>query len=258
MFRQIRVIAKYTFIEAVRNRLLWMLAIFLISAFAVTEFVADIAITDQRQIQLAILSNLLRYSGIGLLATLIVSSGIRDQQDKSLEFMLALPISRTGHFLGKLGGFMILSLLISVAFGLLLSLYADSSGVLIWSLSYWFELTLVSCLGLVASFSFRHVLAGLGSVLLFYLLARTLESIVLVSQGPLVTSESLGQRFIDGFFSLLHVLLPALDRFSQTSWLVYGDYTTQSVTAMLIQAVIYIPLLSAVALVDFHRKNISA
>jgi ABC-type transport system involved in multi-copper enzyme maturation permease subunit len=257
MFRQIKVIAKYTFIEAMLNRLFWVLAAFLISAFAVTEFIADIAVTDQREIQIAILANLLRYSGIGLLTILIISSGTREQQDKSLDFMLSLPISRTCYFLGKLSGFITLSLLISTVFALLLFLYADLTAVILWSMSYCLELIIICCLSLLATYSFRHVLAGLGSVLLFYILARALGAITLIAQGPLVQTQGVGQQFIDAFFSLLSWMLPALDRFSQTSWLVYGDYNQQSLANMLIQALIYIPLLSAVALVDFYRKNIS-
>lgn len=251
-------IARFTLLETMRNRLLWMILVALLSAFTVTEFMGDIAVTDQREIQLALLANMLRVFGVVLIAVITVSAGIRELQDKTLEFVLALPVSRTGYFSGKLIGYLILCLLISVMSGLLLMWYGDINAVIVWCSSYLLELTIVACLGLLSTYTFRQMAPALATVFLFYLLSRALNAIVLISQGPLVKSEGPGQQFIDGFFALLNWLLPSLDRFSQTSWLVYGDYTTQSVTAMLIQAVIYIPLLSAVALVDFHRKNISA
>jgi hypothetical protein len=53
---------------------------------------------------------------------------------------------------------------------------------------------------------------------------------------------------------LVAVLLPDLDVFTQTGWLVYGG-GMQDLVPIVMQTVIYVGLLSAAALFDLYRKN---
>lgn len=250
-------IAKFTLLEALRNRLLWLMLVIMVAGFGLTEFVGDIAIADQQQIQRVLLSSFLRYSGVVLIAIVVVSMSIRELQDKTLELILALNVSRANYYVGKLLGYSLLSLCVALCSAVLLLLYAPAYQVLMWSLSYFMELLIVASLALVMLFSFRQIPAALGAVLLIYALARSLPSIVLIAQGPLVVQQGLGQQFIEGFLGLLTWILPALDRFSPSAWLVYGDISAGDIYAPLIQTLIYLPFLSAVALVDFYRKNIT-
>jgi hypothetical protein len=50
-------------------------------------------------------------------------------------------------------------------------------------------------------------------------------------------------------------LLPDLHRFTQTEWLAHNTGSFELLLPVMIQSMIYLVLLSAVALFDFYRKN---
>ena len=98
MHRHILVIAKYTLLEALRNRLLWLALTIACIAFGVSAFIGDVAITEHTQIQMAILSALLRISGVVMLTLIVVTTVLREMQDKSLELLLAMDIPRASYY----------------------------------------------------------------------------------------------------------------------------------------------------------------
>ena len=84
---------------------------------------------------------------------------------------------------------------------------------------------------------------------------RTVVILQWVGQGPImpkgVITVWLMNRFIDG----LAFVLPALDRFTRSDWLVYGDGGWEDLLFVVVQGGIYWALLSAAALIDLYRKN---
>ena len=54
----------------------------------------------------------------------------------------------------------------------------------------------------------------------------------------------------------LALLLPALDRFAQSAWLVDSAASWQVLGANAVQALLYIVLLGAAAMSDFYRRNL--
>ena len=53
----------------------------------------------------------------------------------------------------------------------------------------------------------------------------------------------------------LSMIMPRLDLFTQSDWLVYGLIRLNELEYVLVQAVIYIPLLFAAAIIDFKRRE---
>jgi hypothetical protein len=53
----------------------------------------------------------------------------------------------------------------------------------------------------------------------------------------------------------LAYLLPDLDAFSRSSWLLYGGDSSSLLTPVIVQTVLYVVLVSAIALFDLSRKN---
>lgn len=255
MPKHIVTIARYTLLEAVGNRLLWLALLLLVSAFGLAEFVGDLALTEQREIQVAILSSLLRVSCMVVLSLLVVTSILRELQDKSLELILSLDISRGSYFFGKLLGFSLIAAILVILSGLLLMLYAQGASVLVWSLSLFCEALIVIALCLVMLFTFRQIPAALSVVFLFYAMARSMASIQLIADNPIMRFQGLGQQFINGFVDLLAWLLPGLHRFARSEWLVYNNGSIDELIAIVAQTGIYLVLLSGVALFDFYRKN---
>lgn len=255
MFSQILTISRFTIIESLRNRLLLLSFLVIGISFALVEFIGDLAITEHRITQVAILAAFLRMSAVVMLTLFVVSSTVRELHDKTLEMILAMPIRRGSYYLGKLIGYFYIAALVAVFFAALLMLYADGEQVFIWMISLFFELVLVVALSLVMLFTFNQVPSALTAVFIFYGASRIVTSIFLMAKYPIIAHTSMGQQFMDAFIELLTWLLPDLHRFTQTEWLAYntGDWST--LLPLLGQTVIYLVFLSFIALFDFYRKN---
>ncbi|RKZ68345.1 MAG: ABC transporter permease [Gammaproteobacteria bacterium] len=255
MFSQVLTIARFTIIESLRNRLLLLSFLVIGISFAMVEFIGDLAITEHRITQVAILAAFLRMSAVVMITLFVVSSTVRELHDKTLEMILAMPIRRGSYYLGKLIGYLYIAALVAVFFAALLLLYADAEQVAIWLISLFFELVLVVALSLVMLFTFNQVPSALTAVFIFYGASRIVTSIFLMAKYPIIAHTSMGQQFMDAFIELLTWLLPDLHRFTQTEWLTYntGDWAT--LLPLLGQTVVYLVFLSFIALFDFYRKN---
>jgi ABC-type transport system involved in multi-copper enzyme maturation permease subunit len=235
--------------------LLWLSLLVVAISFGLVEFIGELAITEHRVTQVAVLAAFLRLSAVVIVTMFVVSSSVRELQDKTLEMILAMPIHRSSYYLGKLIGFLHVSMIIALIFSVLLLLYASSDQVLIWGLSLFFELIIVVALGLVMLFTFNQIPAAISGVLVIYAAARSVTSIYLMSQYPIISHTSISQKFMDGFIETLTWLLPDLHRFTQTEWLAHNTGSFELLLPVMIQSMIYLVLLSAVALFDFYRKN---
>ena len=116
MTTQTLTIARYTIIESLRNRLLLLTFLVIGISFALVEFIGDLAITEHRVTQVAILAAFLRISAVVMVTLFVVSSTVRELQDKTLEMILAMPIRRGSYYLGKLIGYFYIALLVSIIF----------------------------------------------------------------------------------------------------------------------------------------------
>jgi len=255
MFSKIFTISKFTIIESVRNRLLWLSLLVVAISFGLVEFIGELAITEHRVTQVAVLAAFLRLSAVVIVTMFVVSSSVRELQDKTLEMILAMPLHRSSYYAGKLIGFLQVSMIIALVFSALLLLYASSDQVLIWGLSLFFELIIVVALGLVMLFTFNQIPAAITGVLVVYAAARSVTSIYLMSKYPIISHNTISQKFMDGFIEILTWLLPDLHRFTQTEWLAHNTGSFQLLVPVMTQSMIYLVLLSAVALFDFYRKN---
>ncbi len=255
MLAQVLTISRFTFIEALRNRLLLLSFLIIGVSFAMIEFIGELTLTEHRVTQVAILAAFLRLSAVVIVTLFVVSSTLRELHDKTLEMILAMPIHRSSYYLGKLMGYFYIAAIVSIIFAVLLLLYADAEQVVIWALSLFFELILVVALSLVMLFTFKQVPPALIAVFAIYGTSRVITSMFLMAKNPIVTHVSVAQQFIEGFIEALTWLLPDLHRFTQTAWLTYNTADWSILLPLLGQTVIYLMLLSFIALFDFYRKN---
>ena len=104
-------------------------------------------------------------------------------------------------------------------------------------------------------FTFNQVPAAISGVFIIYAASRSATSIYLMAKYPIIAHTTFSQKFMDGFIELLTWLLPDLHRFTQTEWLAHGTGSFNLLLPVIGQALIYLALLSAIALFDFYRKN---
>jgi hypothetical protein len=98
------------------------------------------------------------------------------------------------------------------------------------------------------------VVAALGAAAAFYLLARSIGAArVIAAAGE--SSSAWTDRAADWAVGAIAKLLPSLDQWTQTAWLVAAPPDASQLGAIVVQAAVYVALVLAAALFDFHRQN---
>ncbi|MRW88935.1 ABC transporter permease [Duganella sp. FT80W] len=255
MMRPALTIARYTLLEALRNRLLWLLLLMAAGAVALSGFLNELALTESRQLQAALMGALLRLAAVFLVATFVITSMAREASDKGLELLLALPLPRATYLAGKLAGFGALALLPALLFGGLGLFFAPPAQAALWGFSLLCECWIVAAFSVLCMLTLSQVLPALAAAFAFYLLARVIGTLQLLGHGA-AGAHSGGQQALDAGIDGLALLLPHLDQFTRSDWLVYHSGSGADAGLVAAQTALYVTLLSAAALFDLHRKNI--
>ena len=251
----ISTIARLTLLEAVRSHLFIMMITVVLGLFGLAEFIGELSITETRQVQAAVTAFLLRVFSVCVICLFVITSVLRELNDKGLEIILSLPMPRYAYLFGKLFGFAGLSLSICVMAGLPLLLYAPAIQVSYWVLSLFCEHLLIVSLSLVCLLTFSSITLSFTSVMAFYLLSRSIESICLLSAAPILATGAVSQDFMHFLVNMLALVLPDLNAFTQGGWLVYGvDFV--AMRPVLVQTLLYLAVLLSAGLFDFYRKNL--
>ena len=88
-----------------------------------------------------------------------------------------------------------------------------------------------------------------------YLLARSLTAIRLMSEHPLSGADTLSQQVIHYLVETLALVMPALDAWTQTAWLVNAPAPWTALLQLAAQCALYVALLVAATMFDLYRKN---
>lgn len=248
-------LAQNTLTEARRGGLPWLALGCLALAFGLAAFLSQVAITESRALQAALAAAVLRAGAAFLLAAHVTASVVREANDKVLELALALPLSRSQYYLGKLAGFGACGACLAAASCVPLLLWAAPGGVALWGISLAFELLLVAAASLFFAITLAGVVPALAATAGFYLLGRSLAGIQLLARGPLA-EESLAQVIARSAVDAVALLLPRLDAATRADWLLYAPPAPAEYGAALGPLLLYSALLAAAGLFDFHRRNL--
>lgn len=256
MIRQTLTLATYILLEALRTRFFIIIIFLLLIGFGLTAFLGQVAIIEKTAVQSSLLAAYLRLSAVYIVSLFVITSMVREFSDHSIYLWLSFPLKRSTYLFGKLGGFMVIAAITATLFGLSLLGYVPYSQAILWTISLLCELFILVAVSLLCVLTFRQTVPAFSAVLGFYLLARSITAMQLMVQGPLQNTQSLADQFISSFVTLLAMLLPNLEQFTQSSWLVYHTGSFTSLILIGIQTIIYVTLLVAMSLFDFYRKNL--
>ena len=250
------VIAGLTLLEALRSRVIWLCLLIAFLGFALSIFLQQISIAEGRQIQSGAAAVTFRLGGVFVMISLVISGMLREYADKGTEFFLAMAIDRTSYLLGKLLGYAACSLILAILLCLPLLWSNDLKPVSIWGISLFLELLLMSSVSLFFSATLVQLPLALAAASGFYMLSRITGTLTLIMNGPLSDHRPVS-RIADAIFSGIAFLLPDLDLFTKTAWLVYPPESDwNALLPVLCQTVIYLMLTSSAALYDFQRREL--
>lgn len=252
---QLRSLVSMTQSEALRSKLLLLIISALIASFTLAIFLGEVAITESVQIQVGVLAALLRFGAILIIALFTINSMVREFNDKTLMLLLSTRLQRWAYVMGRFLGFASIAAGTSLIFTLSLLMFAPLDVVIAWGTSLACELFIVIAFCLLCVFTMEQTPTAFASVLGFYLLSRIMSALLLIGSSPLVANATPAHQFIQYFMTGLSYLLPDLDRFTQTAWLMNGAIHANDLFFILGQTVTYLLLLVAATMFDVYRKN---
>lgn len=248
-------LARYVLLEARRSGLPWLALGSVAAALGLAGFLSQVAITESLQLQAAVSAAFLRACAVFVIATYVVTSTVREANDKGVELVLSLPVSRAAYYLGRLCGFMLCGAAVAACFALPLLLWAPAGTVALWGVSLAAETLLVGAAALFFAMALGQVLPSLAATAGLYLLARVIATIQAIAVGPL-TEPTLANKVARWAVDAVALLLPKLDAVTRTDWLLYGAPGAAHYVRLLAGLAVYAALLTAAGLFDFHRRNL--
>ena len=253
--RRIGAIARYTVLEAWRNRLVVLVVVAVALLTLLSLFARELAVTESGRLQTAILAATLRVAGVFLIGIYVINGLTREFNDKVLELMLSLDLPRPSYLVGKFCGFSIVALTVAVIAAIPIAVLAPVESALAWGCSLALELLIITALSVFCITTFTQLLPAAAFVTAFYLLARSISAIQLMSGASLLGVDELGQKASRLLADAMAIALPRLDMFTQTAWLVDSVTVYPTLLSALLQTTVYVVLLLAAAMFDLYRKN---
>jgi ABC-type Na+ efflux pump permease subunit len=248
-------LARFVLLEARRSGLPWLALACVVVGAALAGFLAQVALVESRALQAAVVAAVLRAAAVFLVATHVASSTLREINDKGLEHMLSLPLSRATQYLGRFAGYAAASAVLAVAFALPLLAWAPPAAVALWGVSLALECALVAAAALFFAMTLAQAVPAIAATAGLYLLARTIPAVQAIASGPL-TEPSFAADAARWALAGVSFLLPRLDGVARTEWLLYGLPSPSAYLVAVAGLALYGAVLVAAGLFDFYRKSL--
>lgn len=255
MDSRIATIARFTLFEALRTRLPLLVLGIVVALAAASFFVQSIAITESARFQVGFYGAAMRMAVVFVAGLYVMVSMTREFNDKGLDVLLSLDLPRSHYVLGKLAGFLAVAVLIAAIASLPIAWLAAPAGAAQWMISLALELGIVVALALFCIVTFNQLVPAACFVLAFYLLARSLTAIRLISAHPIEGAGTLAQQAFQFLADGLALVVPPLDAWTRIEWLVNEQAPWSLLLQIAGQSALYVVLLAAATMFDFYRRN---
>jgi ABC-type transport system involved in multi-copper enzyme maturation permease subunit len=256
LFQHIFSITKNTFREAVRDRVLYNLVVFVLIITASAIFLGEL--TAKQDIRMIVNLGLSAMLLFGVFIAIFVGVGLvsKEIEKRTLYTIFSKPIGRGEFIIGKYLG-LCLTLLVNVmimGIGVSLALfYVGGSGLAfsIWgaiSLIF-FELAILTAIAILFSSFSSPALSALLTFLVFIIghFSSSLRDF----------AEKLGSQVAKIFFGLIYYLMPNLSHFAYRTEAAHGLSPNLSMLGgAMLYALVYIAVLLAITILIFSRRNL--
>lgn len=253
MFSNIR----YVLLTATRDRLFLGLLVGIIAAAYISSVLGSTAMLENEQMTIAFTAASAR---VIIMLGIIVFIGfhMRNAFDaKEIDVLLSRPISRTTLVVSYWLGFCAVATCLVIPTILMMAVIGtlNHTGFLVWSVSLLCESWLVASIALFAALTVK---SGVGTVLAslaIYTLSRMMGFFLMATSSGGAFKEheiNVGAQWL---MSAISMVVPRLDFFAKSKWLIYGAHSYEDATLFLIQSAVFIPILMAASIIDFKRKQ---
>lgn len=246
---------RYILLTAMRDWFFWVLLIGMLSAASIAGLLGSTAFLESKEMTITYAASASRVMlMLGLIV--FVCFHIRNAFDtKEIDVILSRPISRANLVVSYWMGFMLVAAILLLPIIAIVGLIGapNVKGFGYWAVSLYLEAGIVVSLALFSAFALRSAVTSVLGCMGLYVVSRMMVFFVMTAENPMFNSlKYIWLRFLlQGISSVV----PRLDFFGKSEWLVYGLKSHADFNLYFIQAVIFIPLLLVAAILDFRRKQ---
>jgi ABC-type transport system involved in multi-copper enzyme maturation permease subunit len=253
--KRISTIALNTFREAVRDRVLYNLVLFVLLLTVAAIFLGELTAGQEARtiVNLGLSAMLLFGAFISIFVGVSLVS--KEIEKRTVYSIFSKPIGRSEFIVGKYLG-LCLTLLVNVlvmGIGVSLALLyvgGKDLGLSIWGavLLIYFELTILTAVSVLFSSFSSPALSALLSFLVFVIghFSASLNEL----------ASNLGSAFAKGFFYIIYIVLPNLSHFSFIANASHGDFPpSPMILGAIGYAIVYVGILLVITVVIFSRRN---
>lgn len=248
-------LARLTALEGIRARLPWLVIAIVVAALGMAQFLTQVSLIEAEEIRSSVLAAGLRAAAVFITVVFVTTSIARETADKVTELLLSQPVPRWAYFAGKLLGYFLIAVAVGTAFALPLWISAPHAGILPWAFSLLCELAIMTVLSLFFALSFSQSVGAISAAAGFYLLSRSMASLQLIADASLQSPQvSTTDQLVAAIVQATALVLPALDRFTLSSWLL-SPPDIAGLLDLSAQTAVYVVLLAMASLFDLYRRN---
>lgn len=247
---------RYMLATALRDRLFLGLLVMLALAGGLSVFVGGSAIVEQQQMVAAYMGAMSRailVAGVILFVSFHIHRALENGE---IALILSRPISRPAFVLAYGASLMAVASLCAVAAALLVAMGArpPAAGFFLWAASLLLEVNLIAVVAMFFVLILGNAVSGALACSGFYVLGRMSGLLGgLARQGE---NSTLADQLLGRGFEAVSLIIPRLDFFARSEWLVYGAGDADIPIYAALQSLVFIPLVLAAAMFDFSRKRL--
>lgn len=247
---------RYILLTALRDWLFIGLLAGILVATGVSAMLGSTAFLEEREMTITFAAGASRLIlMVGLIV--FVCFHVRNAFDtKEIDVILSRPISRSNLVIAYWLGFALVALLLVVPVVAIIGLIGVNSwsGFFGWGVSLLLETFMVVALALFSAFTLRSAVTSVIACMGFYVLSRMMAFFVVTAKSGIAGGE-IKFTLMSYVLKAISTVVPRLDLFAKSQWLIYGFDSAQDWIVFAAQAAIFVPLLVFASIADFRRKQ---
>ena len=215
---------RYILLTALRDWLFLALMIGVVACSLIAHLLGSTALVETQEMTLSYVSASTR---IVIVMGLIIFAcfHVRNAFDtKEVDMFLARPVTRANLVFSYWLGFAVVATLLvlpTVGFVALQGLM-DKTGFLLWTISLLAECWLAVAVALFTSFTLRSAVTSVLASIGFYVLGRMMGFFIITTKSAFLFDQQWLNAILTGALKGVSVIMPRLDFFAKSEWLIYG------------------------------------
>ncbi len=249
---------RYIFLTAIRDWLFVGLFVAVFLAFGISLFLGGTAMVEQSQMATSYIGGSTRVILLIGLIVFVCFHVRRAFENREIEVILSRPISRTAFVVAYWLGFAVVAMLLILPLLVCMGIFLPEislAGLIYWGVSLILESFIVVAFALFAALVMRSAVSSVLFCFGFYFIGRMMGFFLYVLDSPGGLRGMDFGTWVGQGLKFVSAVLPRLDLYAQSKWLVSGIGNDTSYQLFVTQTVIYVPLLLAAALWDFKHKQ---